>query len=405
MKKATVFTFLIAMMAASINLNAQEVTITVQPGWNWISYPNALPMTINEALEDFAPMEGDVVKSQSGVSLFVNGRWRGSLTQFDPGRGLMYRSLRSEPVNFVFSQPLTALVETDTLTDVTEVSAVASGSVSLIENGNVILRGVCWSTESSPNIYDNHTLEGAGEGSFSSTLDGLYPNTTYYVRAYAITEYGLSYGDELSFTTLDGAGFVYHEYVDLGLPSGILWATCNVGADVPEEYGDYFAWAETQPKSIYNWNTYVYCNGTYVTLTKYCINPRYGYNGYEDLLLFLLPEDDAATANWGYGWRMPTRTEWKELYENTTQTWITQNGVNGRLFTAANGNSIFLPAAGYRHDGNHYYAGNSSFYWASNLDLSCPSNAWYFCFDSSCYYLESFYRRYGISVRPVRSSR
>ena len=137
-----------------------------------------------------------------------------------------------------------------------------------------------------------------------------------------------------------------HAYVDLGLPSGLLWAACNVGANAPEEYGDYFAWGETQPKDVYNWSTYQYCMGSNNTLTKYCTDPNYGYNGFTDNLTILLPEDDAATANWGNGWRMPTKEEWQELLDNTTVTWTQQNGVNGRLFTGSNGNSLFLPAAG-----------------------------------------------------------
>ena len=127
--------------------------------------------------------------------------------------------------------------------------------------------------------------------------------------------------------------YSFHEYVDLGLPSGTLWATYNVGANSPEEYGDYFAWGETQPKDTYTWSTYQYANGGSPwgnpNLTKYCANSQYGYNGYVDDLTILLPEDDAATANWGSNWRMPTQEEWWELGSNTTHTWTTQNGVNG----------------------------------------------------------------------------
>ena len=124
-----------------------------------------------------------------------------------------------------------------------------------------------------------------------------------------------------------------HEYVDLGLPSGLLWATCNVGANAPEEYGDYFAWGEIVPKDVYNWSTYQYYDGS--NLAKYT-----GSDG----LTTLLPGDDAATTNWSNGWRMPTKEEWQELLDNTTNKWTTQNGVNGRLFTGSNGNSLFLPA-------------------------------------------------------------
>ena len=199
-----------------------------------------------------------------------------------------------------------------------------------------------------------------------------------------------------------------HTYVDLGLPSGLLWATCNVGANAPEEYGDYFAWGETQPKEVYNWSTYQHCMGSYHTLTKYCTDSYYdyGYNGFTDNLTILLPEDDAATANWGNGWRMPTKEEWQELYNNTTVTWTQQNGVNGRLFTAPNGNSLFLPAAGYRLDSNLRYVGSEGCYWSSSLNTGGVISAWLFYFYSSNYYMCHYFdRSYGLSVRAVRSAR
>ena len=196
-----------------------------------------------------------------------------------------------------------------------------------------------------------------------------------------------------------------HTYVDLGLPSGTLWATCNVGATTPEGYGDYFAWGETQTKSTYNWSTYRYCNGSYYTLTKYCNNSDYGYNGFTDNLTILQPGDDAATANWGNGWCMPTRAQWEELYQNTTNSWATQNGVNGRVFTAANGNSLFLPAAGYRWDSELDYAGSHGYYWSRSLNTGYPSRAWNFIFYSDDCGMYSYgYRDRGFSVRPVREN-
>ena len=195
-----------------------------------------------------------------------------------------------------------------------------------------------------------------------------------------------------------------HTYVDLGLPSGLLWATCNVGADNPEEYGDYFAWGETTPKDYYDWSTYQYCNGDYYLLTKYCNDPDYGYNGFSDNLTTLLPGDDAATANWGSGWRMPTPAEWDELLDNTTKTWTTLNGVNGRLFSASNGNSLFLPAAGYRYDSDLNDAGSYGYYWSSSLGTDYPSGAWFIFFGSGGGYMYFFSRYCGLSVRPVRSS-
>ena len=206
-------------------------------------------------------------------------------------------------------------------------------------------------------------------------------------------------------TTVCFRGTALHEddYVDLGLPSGLLWATCNVGADSPEGYGDYFAWGETTPKDVYNWSTYEYCMGSFNTMTKYCDNSGYGSEGFTDDLTTLLPEDDAATANWGSGWRMPTEEEWQELYNNTTVTWTTQNGVSGRLFTASNGNSLFLPAAGYRNNSSLYRAGSYAYFWSSSLYTSRPYDARLFCFFSGTYFMDGNDRYYGFTVRPVRS--
>ena len=182
-------------------------------------------------------------------------------------------------------------------------------------------------------------------------------------------------------------------YVDLGLPNGTLWATCNVGAETPEGYGFYFAWGETQPKEVYNGDTYKYYNGS--SYTKYT-----GSDG----LTVLQPTDDAATANWGSGWCTPTMEQWEELENNTTSTWTTQNGVNGRLFIANNGASLFLPAAGLRRDDNLYYAGSRGYYWSSSLDTGYPDCAWDFGFYSDCYDMGSLARLCGRSVRAVREN-
>ncbi len=188
------------------------------------------------------------------------------------------------------------------------------------------------------------------------------------------------------------------DWVDLGLPSGLLWATRNVGASSPEDYGDYFAWGETTPKSVYDWSTYIYCNGDLDQLTKYCNDSHYGYNGFTDNLTILQPGDDAAG-------RTPTKEEWEELMNNTTATWTTQNGVNGRRFTGPNGNSLFLPAAGYRGYSALYVAGSHGLYWSSSLYTVNPNGAWCFDFGSDYQYLDVIYRDFGLSVRAVRSAR
>jgi hypothetical protein len=741
----------LAMTAASLSAKAQEITIYLMPGWNWISYTNAVSMDIDEALGDFVPMEGDIVKSKYAQATCRSGSWRGTLHQFTPGLGYHYYSNRGEPVSFVFANPNLQPQVTVTTSEpllITAVSAMGGGevttndgtyiitkglcwathenpttnddfyqeaesgvgtfSISMTElniattyyvrayavtpNGTVygnekvfttrdgiptvttadvtdilgdgatcggdvtdncglsiIARGVCWSTSSNPTILESHTNDSTGMGSFISTITGLSVSTTYYVRAYATTIAGTAYGDVKTFTTCNGIpnvttlevtrvllytaacggnvtedgglsiiargvcwstspnptvadphttngtgtgvfsswisglsmnttyyvrayatnnivtvygnqlsfttqnssvgqyvdlglpsgllwatcnvgaetpegageqfdyslpttywgewgenrrvptkgewqelcqntthtwitqngtdgmlftasngnslflpiggwigemppeeeieegyywsssldtsrpyyvwyfhfnmgggydmnsvttelGFRYfsvrlvsdHGYVDLGLPSGTLWATCNVGAEYPEDYGDYFAWGETQPKNVYNWSTYQYCNGSYNTLTKYCTNSSYGYNGFTDNLTLLLPEDDAATANWGADWRMPTEGEWQELYDNTTTTWTTQDGVFGRLFTASNGNSIFLPAAGYR-SGSSLNDGTVD-YWSNTLYQSTQSRAWEFYSVSDNSYMDDARRYLGLSVRAVRSA-
>ena len=192
-----------------------------------------------------------------------------------------------------------------------------------------------------------------------------------------------------------------HEYVDLGLPSGTLWATCNVGANSPEEYGDYFAWGETMTKEGYSWESYKYCQGSNNTLTKYCSQSEYGFNGFTDSLIELLPEDDAATANWGYKWQMPSLAQFEELInaDNTTITWTTENNVYGRLVKSnRNDNSIFLPAAGYFRDGSIQGKNSSSCYWSHSLGTIWTAQA--FRLDGSG--TEEYFRSHGYSVRPVR---
>lgn len=192
-----------------------------------------------------------------------------------------------------------------------------------------------------------------------------------------------------------------HDYVDLGLPSGKKWATCNVGADSPIAYGDYFAWGEITPKETYTWSNYLWCNGEESTITKYSDNPHEGYNGFTDNLRTLLPEDDAATVNWDASWRMPTYSEMFELKTNCVVTWITKNGINGRLFTGPNGNSIFLPAAGNRYDNTSGGAGTYGSYWCSNFTTGFPTGARMLFLDSGDCVLENGYRFIGQQVRAV----
>ena len=246
-------------------------------------------------------------------------------------------------------------------------------------------------------LLPQEALEEGEEGSAYSE-DGVYSGTRGAIPVVDENAY-IAVGIFVTVETISGS----HIYVDLGLPSGTLWATCNVGADSPEDYGDYFAWGETQPKATYNWYTYQYCNGNYNTLTKYCSNSSYGSSGFTDNLTTLLPEDDAATANWGEDWRMPTVEDWQELYNNTTTTWTIQNGVYGRRFVAANGNKLFLPAAGYYNGDNLNDAGNGGYYWSNLLNTVAPLKGMLFEFFSGSYTANDGYRSTGRSVRAVRS--
>ena len=198
------------------------------------------------------------------------------------------------------------------------------------------------------------------------------------------------------------------EWIDLGLPSGLLWASCNVGATAPEEFGDYFAWGETRPKSsdssLYNYKWWVIDSVGNVWLIKYCNVSDCGYNGFVDDLTVLESDDDAATANIGGGTRTPKKEEWQELIDNATFKWTTVNGVTGQLVKGKNGNSIFLPAAGDLEE-NVEGGGACGIYWKSSLSDVYPSCAWADFFGSDYGHLDySLWRHKGISVRPVRSA-
>lgn len=182
------------------------------------------------------------------------------------------------------------------------------------------------------------------------------------------------------------------EAVDLGLPSGTLWANCNIGASKPEEYGNHYAWGETGTKSDYSEESYQFCqNGSYVNIGIEISGTQY----------------DVASALWGDGWRMPTEDEFQELMENCTSEWTTVNGVNGYKFTSTNGNSVFLPAAGLCYGSGLWETGNEGYYWSST---KYPDGSSYFAsydlffFSDGDNYGDHYDRCYGFSIRPVRSS-
>ena len=196
-----------------------------------------------------------------------------------------------------------------------------------------------------------------------------------------------------------------YEFVDLGLPSGTKWATCNVGANSPEEFGLYFAWGETEgyegitDEKQFSWEDYKLCGGSKSTLTKYNNNSSYGT---VDTLTTLEQVDDAAYTS-DNTCRMPTKTDLEELTANTTSVWETLNGVNGRRFTSkTNGNSIFVPAAGYCVNGSVDDVGSYGGLWSSSLYESSPRVAWHLGFDSDGVGMGDYGRYGGFTVRPVQ---
>lgn len=183
-----------------------------------------------------------------------------------------------------------------------------------------------------------------------------------------------------------------HEYVDLGLPSGLKWATCNVGANKPEDYGDYFAWGETETKTEYSQGN---------NLTQEHSISELRRRGIVDGNNRLTSSYDAARAKWGRSWRMPTKEELEELVENCRWEPTTQNGVEGYKGTGPNGNSIFLPAAGRRYESSLYYAGERGYYWSSTPYESNSGYAYDLYFNSSRHGVGGYNHYDGRSVRPV----
>lgn len=183
------------------------------------------------------------------------------------------------------------------------------------------------------------------------------------------------------------SGGVY-ESVDLGLPSGTLWARYNVGATSETDYGDLFAWGATEPYRL---------NGS----TPIDNTGNYGVSHANKIQHDLYPNEDAATIHWGKGWRMPSTSQFEELLANTTNEWTAINGINGRKFTASNGNYIFFPAAGFVGGGTLYYRGGFGGFWS--LAFGSASIAWRMYFDSSGLSVDTNYRNNGFSVRPVRA--
>lgn len=277
------------------------------------------------------------------------------------------------------------VVVTSDITEIKLFSALCGGEI--VNNGDdvIVARGVCWSTDPNPTIEDVGTTDGIGLGLYTSSLTQLNHSTTYYVRAYAVNAQSVVfYGEEKSFTTLpiEGTSGGYG-WVDLGLPSGLKWSICNVGATTPEEYGDYYAWGELTTKETYDYSN---CSTYEMEMSDISGDEQY----------------DVAVAKWGNGWRMPTKDEMEELNTNCTWTWMTQNGVEGYKVTGPSGASIFLSASGYRYGSSIFFNGIGGCYWSSTpYDDEYNSDAYRLYFGCDYNYMNFDYRGMGQSIRPI----
>ena len=278
-------------------------------------------------------------------------------------------------------------VVTVSVTEVTENTAILTGEVVSDGGAEVVERGFIWNDhyDGEGSIEDFIVEVGSGVGVFTYQLTGLQQNTGYYFLAYAINSEGEALGQNIYFTTLEGEEdniINGYEYVDLGLPSGLKWAVHNVGASAAEDYGDYYAWGEIETKDSYTQQNSV----TYgMPMEDISGDPQY----------------DVARALWGETWRLPTRDEQKELLDNCTWEWTSQNGVNGYLVTGSNGNSIFLPAAGYKENSSHTEVGEYGYYWSSTPQSNSNLGAYYLYMSESSKLSYYYARVAGQSVRAV----
>ena len=343
-----------------------------------------------------------------------NSNWaEGNMSAWDSSAPLAY-AVASSNNNLVFNNVCAILKITIPTTDNNVTITIGAdqkmaGSCSLL-NGNLTIDPTNGSNVVTVGNYTNKVK--GGSIVYVAIAPGRYTN--FYVSAHNGRKENRKNKADITFAAnvihnlgsffIDSPVYGSHDYVDLGLPSGTLWATCNVGANSPEEYGNYYAWGETEPKSYYHSSNYKWYDSSTSSYTKYVHNTGWGSSTSE---ISLEIEDDAARANWGGDWRMPTLDEIKELNNSSYCTWTatTLNGVNGYQVTSKkNGKYIFLPAAGYRYGSSLSNAGSYGYYWSSSLYSSDSFYACYLYFnsDSHNWYLSD--RFFGRTVRPVLGS-
>ena len=286
-------------------------------------------------------------------------------------------------------------VQTVGCNSVTQNSAIVQGRIVGLKDNNGYTYGICYATSADEWQYVQASNI-SSDGNFSVSLTGLKPETTYYYCAYLYQDGNYLYDDSsLNFTTEKSSDEpTPGEAIDLGL--SVKWASHNVGASSPEGYGGYYAWGETEEKSNYTYETYKYWSDRDG-------DGHYDENEYQNIGSNISgTQYDVAHVKWGGSWRMPTFSEILKLVYNCTWKWTTYNGVNGQLVTGPNGNSIFLPAAGFRNGTELLHRGSIGDYWSATLDghSSCNAFSLYFYDGFDFWYIWN-HRDLGHTVRPV----
>ena len=322
---------------------------------------------------------------------------------------VLTHAIKDRMSHFLYSERKTTLVFTDDIvhvfapTEVTQTSAKLNVWLTQTEGLSIVRKGVVLKSGSdTPTVSDGTVISSTDNANpFNVVAGGLSPGTHYcvcgFIEVQTPYQSKLVYSGPVGFWTVDPVETQPGEAVDLGL--SVKWASTNVGASVPEEYGYYYAWGETSRKDQYVWYDYFHCEGSQTSLNKYTA---------EDGLKVLEPGDDVAHVKWGDEWRMPTRDEWQELVEKCDwSALVERGGVKGRYVYKKGDTStfIFLPAAGYVSNSVYYYVGETGYYWSSRVSVLDYKNAYYGLFNATAYGWDySLTRTFGRSVRPVMSS-
>ena len=433
MKRLFIIMISLLVMLAGQNVNAQEVTVDLLPGWNYIAYPFPETVAVDVFFSSITPTNGDMIKSFYGTSSYINGRWRGAITVVYPGVGYHYYSNNPETVTLVWDNPFVpdnpCVVTTSEPSYITAVSAVVGGNVTLPEGYHVFSRGVCWGTEPDPDIDGSHTSDGTGVGEFSIAIYNLLPETTYYVRAYAISDFGLDYGDNMSFTTLETPtidapiGAIDGKFTINENGNQVYFSQGNLqyigSANTPywkfaEHQWDYLGTTTGQnseeqnvDRDLFGWGTSGYDHGAicYQPWSTSIDNEYYNvYGGFSYNLC-----DQTGQADWGYNpisnggnqtnqWRTLTKDEW--VYMFNTRSTISGiryakaeiNGVNGVILLPDDWSS------------SYYSLSNTNTSGASFSSNTISVSQWNTLEQHGAVFLPAAGNRYGTSVNEFGSS-